>query len=65
MEIKSNPNISPLEVEIENKVTSAYLISIATRFGNLSIREQFLNNLQDPSPVINQIKNNKTNQNGN
>jgi len=66
MKKASKVNISPLEVEVENKISSAYLFSVASKSTDFNLTKLFERQGIDTSienpQQINQSINNKTNQ---
>jgi hypothetical protein len=62
MKKNMKPNISPLEVEIENKITFAHLLSMTAQCGSLSMHMQFHSLLQKPMSET-KTTNHKSNQN--
>lgn len=61
MTISKSINISPLEVEIENKIATGYLYSIAAKYDDKFARKQFSIKLQGRFAEINQTPHTKTN----
>jgi len=64
MEKSKKPNISPLEAEIENKLSLAYLLSVAIKCGDLNPRDRFLAQLSNTSVETNNFINNKNQHHG-
>jgi hypothetical protein len=61
MEKSPKPNISPLEIEVENKITTAYLFSIGARCGGLISEELFPEHFKSiPESPNNQFTTNQT-----
>ena len=69
MKKSPKPNISPLEIEIDQKTSTAYLFAIASKsyISNLAglFRERLTTSSIDESLEINQPTNTKTTENGN
>ena len=68
MKTPSKLNISSLEIEIENKIATAYLFQIAARSNQLNadrLWKEAYTPTQEPTLEINQPIKNKANQHGN
>jgi hypothetical protein len=68
MKAESKPNTSPLEAEIEGRLTNAYLFAVAARARHLDIRREMaaaFSAPEEPTPETNPICNNKKRKHGN